>query len=245
MISRRLTSQMTRIPLAWSNAYALTDPSTFETTLIDTGLCTDLPRLLEGLAEIGVSPQKVKRVLLTHGHCDHAGNAAYFAAQGAEIVAHSRELPYLLKPRRTYAPTGLRRFSRPFSTFLFLAGERLYPVERMERVTPCTNRDMISTPLGDLEAIHSPGHTPGHLAFFHREKGILFSGDCVLNIIPVKLRPEPSLPLRVFSENWSEVKRSAQLLAALRPEQMLSGHGSPLTENTTEILRKWAGNLRL
>lgn len=245
MISRRLTSQITRIPLAWSNVYALTDPLTFETTLIDTGLQKDLPRLLEGLAEIGVSPQKVRRVLLTHGHCDHAGNAAYFAAKGAEIVAHSRELPYLLKPRRTYAPTGLRRFSRLLSTLLFFAGEKLYPVERMERVTPCENGDVIFTPLGDLEAIHSPGHTPGHLAFLHREKDILFSGDAILNIIPVKLTASPSLPLRVFTEDWSEAKLSAQSLVALRPEQMLSGHGSPLKENTTKILQKWARTLRM
>ncbi len=240
MISRPLTETIFQIPLAWSHVYALTDPGTRETTLVDTGLQKDRSRLLEALTEIGVPVEAVTRVLLTHGHCDHAGSAAFFADRGAEIVAHRRELPFLLVPRRTYAPSGLRRLIRPISSTLFLLGESRFPVPRLNRVMDCGEGQTFSTPAGTLEAIHTPGHTPGHTAYLDRTTGILFSGDAILNIVPVRLSTAPSLPMRVFTENWGEAKRSAKRLVSLSPRWLLSGHGVPLQRETTEVLRRWA-----
>src|SRR3954468_758049 len=65
--------------------------------LVDTGLPRiDLPRIHQRLEKLGVGPRDVRAILLTHGHLDHAGNAAQLHAwSGAPIYAHPAEQAHL------------------------------------------------------------------------------------------------------------------------------------------------------
>ena len=231
-----------RVSLAWSNVYVLTDGVT--AALVDTGLQKDRPRLLEALQKLGLEASQVRQVLLTHGHTDHAGNAAFFAKLGAEIIAHPREAPFIAPPFRPYAPAGLQRLRHPFTSLSFLVGERLFPVERHPVARLVQQNETVETPVGDLKVIETPGHSPGHISFLRESDGTLFSGDAILNIIPIRLKPELSLPMRIFSSDWEQAKTSARTLAETRPRQMFSGHGNPLTENAAERLLAWANRLR-
>ncbi len=120
-----------RISLAWSNCYLLKPDDCSDAWLIDTGLHGDRAELSRGLSELGVEPSQVKAVLLTHGHCDHAGSAAYFNSEfGATLYAHRDETIYLNNSRTPY---GSPKWSSPFTLFqaaVFRAGERRFPVER-------------------------------------------------------------------------------------------------------------------
>ena len=231
-----------QISLAWSNVWLLWDGR--EAALIDTGLQADRPALQQALQQIGVEEMQVRSVLLTHAHCDHAGNAAFFAARSATVKLHEAETPFLAAPRRTYIPRGAGLLSRPHTALAFAIGEARYPVERIAQgLHGLTDKDLVEVPGGPLRVIASPGHTPGHIAFLRERDGVLFSGDAVLNIIPIKRVVGLSLPIRFLSSHWEQSKSSAIRLAKLAPQLLLSGHGPPLRDQTAERMHDWAASL--
>jgi glyoxylase-like metal-dependent hydrolase (beta-lactamase superfamily II) len=83
--------------------------------------------------------------------------------------------------------------------------------------------------LGGLEVLAAPGHTPGQLVFYAREKRLLFSGDAFrtreeeikYNLIPA------------FTWNAEQVVETHKKLAALRPEIVCGGHG-PVVFNAAD-----------
>lgn len=216
--------------------------------LIDTGLRKDRDTLLEALAGLGIATEQVRVVLLTHGHCDHAGNAAYFQREfGSDIYAHTQEIPYLNPSKTRYGAAGAAALMRPLQSLAFRAAERMYPVERIAECTQLIAGDSLTAPGRDLEVIHCPGHSPGHIAFFQRDGGLLFSGDAVMHIVPhvvPRLRHVGlSLPLRLFSSDWDMAKKSARQLALLRPELLAAGHGPVLADDTAARLAAWADTI--
>lgn len=229
------------ISLAWSNAYLLVQNG--DAALIDTGLQADNAALRQALAQVGVAEERVRAIYLTHAHCDHAGSAAYFKRRGATVYAHQVEAKFLGTPRRTYAPLGWKRWTRLHTTLLFALGEIRYPVERCGVDVPLGDGETLDAPGGPLRVVACPGHTSGHVAYFRERDGLLFSGDAILNIVPIKRVSGLSLAIRALSDDWEQCKVSARHLAALRPAALLAGHGWPLKENTAARLEKWAKTL--
>jgi glyoxylase-like metal-dependent hydrolase (beta-lactamase superfamily II) len=240
----RIEDGIWQISLAWSNAWVLWEGGDGEATLIDTGLQEDRDALRAGLQQIGIDEAQVSVVLLTHAHCDHAGSAAYFAGHTAAVKLHENEAPFLGLPRRTYIPPSSALLLRPHTALAFAIGEARYPVERIAQgLVTLTSEETIEAPGGTLRVVPSPGHTPGHIAFFRERDGVLFSGDAAMNIIPIKRVVGLSLPIRFLSSDWEQGKASARRLADLAPRLLLSGHGPPLRENTNERMQAWAQTL--
>jgi hypothetical protein len=108
-------------------------------------------------------------VVLTHGHFDHAGSAGALAdAWGVRIYAHPLEIPYLTGQCQ-YPPFDLSRsgfftrIARFFPTSTVNLGKRVYPLEPKHAIPG----------LPDWEIIETPGHTPGHMAFFRCRDAVL------------------------------------------------------------------------
>lgn len=245
---QKISNSIARISLAWGNTYVLHDANDGKNaTLIDCGLQTDRPALLAGLRALGLEPTDIQTVLLTHAHCDHAGNAAYFAGLGANIVTHEREACFLQLPRRSYAYSGWNALRRPFTSLTFAIGEFTHPVERCKVGQTVTDGEFINAPGGSLQVVYSPGHAPGHISFYRASDGVLFSGDAILNIVPNLIpglrKTALSLPPRLLCDNWQQVQESARKLVTLSPHLLLSGHGLPLTNNTANALKTWAQRL--
>ncbi len=70
------------------------------TAVIDPGPTSSIPNLLGGLKGIGVRPQEVDYIILTHIHADHAGGvgAAVREMPNASVIAHSRAHQHLVDP---------------------------------------------------------------------------------------------------------------------------------------------------
>ena len=67
-----------------------------DAVLLDTGLVGEPWLIRRRLARLGLRPDKIKAILLTHGHIDHAGNLAWAKAfTGAPIYAHPAEQPHI------------------------------------------------------------------------------------------------------------------------------------------------------
>jgi glyoxylase-like metal-dependent hydrolase (beta-lactamase superfamily II) len=124
--------------------------------VIDPG--GDIDRILQAADELQVQLQKI---LLTHAHIDHAGGVADLADQkGLEILGPHPEDQFLIEQLPYQAELYQFPPARPFSPSRWL--------EQGEKVEVGSE---------ELEVLHCPGHTPGHLAFFHRATKTAFVGD--------------------------------------------------------------------
>ncbi|MEP6754654.1 MAG: MBL fold metallo-hydrolase [Chthonomonadales bacterium] len=205
-----------------------------DAVLIDTGIRWDRKSLMAGLEQELGHLKKLRLILQTHAHCDHAGNTAYLRENfGCKIAIHSLEAPFLTT-RKTYIPLGIGAISP--RGVCFAVGEVIFPVERCPVDEILTEGDLIATPIGPLRVILTPGHTIGHISFFNEENGWLFSGDAIINVIPWLRKTALCLPVPVFSVDMSIAKQSACKLADLRPTALLAQHGHPRLQNVADDL---------
>lgn len=101
-------------------------------------------------------------ILLTHGHIDHAGGTAALARLYPSAPV---EGPH---EADRYWIDGLAQQSRMFG---FPAVEAFSPDRWL------ADGDAVHFGNVLLEVLHCPGHTPGHVVFFHRESGLVQVGD--------------------------------------------------------------------
>ena len=97
-----------------------------------------------------------------------------------------------------------------------------------------TDGDVIDS-LGGLRVIATPGHAPGHVSYWQPERRILFTGDVMMHLFG-KLR----LPFGAYTVDMEENKRSIQKVARLEPLIACFGHGKPLTQNTSAVIKAFA-----
>ncbi len=101
---------------------------------------------------------KVRYLLLTHAHFDHAG--AYFALQetGALVALHEGDLEIARSNPMAY---GMLLFTPVRPDVTFKGGE------------------VVETRNSKLKVIHTPGHSPGSVCYYDEDRKWLFSGDTV------------------------------------------------------------------
>ena len=138
------------------NSTLLWDEATLKGAVVDPG--GDLDVILGEADRHGVTLEKI---LLTHGHIDHAGATAELARQ--------RSLP-IEGPHREEAfwidqlPAQSQRVGFPPS-------DAFTPDRWLE------HGDTVTVGNETLQVLHTPGHTPGHVAFFHAPSRVAIVGD--------------------------------------------------------------------
>jgi glyoxylase-like metal-dependent hydrolase (beta-lactamase superfamily II) len=211
------------IPTLIANAYLVGDRASW--VLIDACI-PGRERLIRRAAErrFGVG-SRPSAILLTHGHFDHAGSAAPLAdLWRAPIYAHPLEIPYVTgaaeyPPFDFSSPGFFTRIARFFPTRTVNLGTRVHALDPRRAIPG----------LPDWEMIETPGHTPGHVAFFRRRDAALLAGDAVTKSVC-----RPPVPATM---NWSDACRSVELLATLRPSLIAAGHGLPMHGAAGELAR--------
>lgn len=138
--------------------------------MLDAGLVGE-PFLIRRLVrKLGLKPDSIKAILLTHGHLDHTGNLAWLKSwTGAKVYAHSDEVQHVAG---TYPYTGRTKWCGRLEAL----GRWLF---RYEAATiDVFVYDGLDLPFwGGLRVIHLPGHTRGHCGFYSTKYNLLFSGD--------------------------------------------------------------------
>ncbi|MEX0750293.1 MAG: MBL fold metallo-hydrolase [Dehalococcoidia bacterium] len=193
-------------------------------TLVDTSSPNAADRILDALATLGRLPADLRTIVATHYHDDHTGNvAALVERSGAQLLAHVEDAPYIdgRKPWR-HLDIGPFDVSTPESRHYTLTVDRQV---RAGEVLPVA---------GGLEALHTPGHTPGSISLYSRERGVLFTGDAIGNWFGLQL------PMPMPSHDMEEAKRSVHKLAALDYEVALPGHGNPVLGRASQKIAHWA-----
>lgn len=155
-----------------SCAYLIRDQ---EPALVETGSARSLPKLLEGLEALGVSPAHLRHLVVTHVHLDHAGAAGHLMqlASQALLHCHQRAARHLIDPSR------LEQGARA------VYGDRLESLYGSLQPAPAARviaqPDQSEVSLGHRRLIFydSPGHAKHHTCIVDTHTRGLFSGDTV------------------------------------------------------------------
>jgi glyoxylase-like metal-dependent hydrolase (beta-lactamase superfamily II) len=211
-------------------------------TLIDSGPATRAARraLVEGLAAAGYRVEAVRRLLVTHGHHDHFGQAAWLAKGGVEVFAHPHEARNLRQERayailwRQLSLAGLPLLTRlALLAGLLALDTTARPVSRFAELV---EGETLQHSRGRIRVHHLPGHSPGHLGFELVDAGIMWTGDTLLEGITPNavVGPDPEDPTRPFrslaayNDSLGKLERSGVGL-------LLPGHGPCIRDLSAAI----------
>jgi glyoxylase-like metal-dependent hydrolase (beta-lactamase superfamily II) len=224
-----------------ANVYVFPDEPT---TLFDCGPNTPATEnaLFLGLAAMGVAPEQIARIAISHAHPDHYGMAPRLREMsGAAILVGELDLPKL-RDRSMLVATGrlLLQEGMPMEELVEMGererklGSQILP--GVDEASGLRGGDLLRFDGFELEVLHLPGHTAGHICLYHRESGILFSGDTLLlDISPNPLiEPDPMDPTE-RRRSLVEYLESLDRLSELRLSTVFPGHGPPIEDPVAVI----------
>src|SRR5512132_3531445 len=230
-----------------SNVYLVGSESTW--TLVDAGWASSA-EVIRTAAEAVFGPgAHPAGLVLTHIHPDHSGAAGVLARSWqVPVYVHADELPMA-------AGRYLPQYAMPLDRWLVAPLMHLLPTRTRARIEAANSITDVVHPLDsqggvpglpDWEWVPTPGHTPGHVAYLRRRDGVLLAGDTALTVDLNSLggvlfgRQRVAGPPRYTTWNWPAAKRSIRVLADLKPQVLLPGHGRPLTVGTAAALHTLA-----
>lgn len=205
-----------------ANSYLIFAETGPRAVLVDPGSVAGAGDLIRTLVAYGLRPNDLVAILLTHTHPDHAGAAAQlWEWSGAPVYVHPAELG------------RLRQGSGP--PLRWLGRLRIPPVLDAKPLA-----DGASVPgFESLVAVHTPGHSPGHLCFFLPEQRIVFLGDLLLRVDGRLARP-----VGLFGRQGELHLASLKRLLRLGAEAACFGHGEPILRGFSVQLATFLEGLR-
>ena len=190
-------------------------PSSDGLIVVDCGPGSTLPTLRLAISSLGYEVAKIRHILLTHIHLDHAGGAGQLALEtGATVYVHQRGAAHLLNPARLMqSATQIygAMMDALWGAFLPVPDAQLQPLEGGEtlRLGGC-----------EISVAYTPGHAVHHLTY--AIDGHVFCGDVGgvrLQGSPYLIAPTP--PPDIDLEMWRE---SLNKLKSLEPHTLYPTH---------------------
>jgi glyoxylase-like metal-dependent hydrolase (beta-lactamase superfamily II) len=217
------------------NVYAITGEHGVD--LVDAGIALDLAqeKLSDALGGLGYGLGDIRNFFITHIHHDHYTLALQLRTTlSGKISLGEQERANLAALKRV----GEGKAEPGFIDVLYGMGaaeladvirDVMAPVladsrARTEWGDPDTwleNGTVIELPSRSLRAIHTPGHTSGHLVFHDEAGALLFAGDHVLPHITPSIGFEPAITRQPLTQYLG----SLRLLLTLPDALLLPAHG--------------------
>ncbi|MGI5156706.1 MBL fold metallo-hydrolase [Microbispora sp. CA-102843] len=208
--------------------------------LVETGTSTSAPVVRDALSSLGVGPDDLATVVVTHIHLDHAGGVGDIANYypSAEIVVHEKGARHLADPSRLMASAKMVWGDKLDVLFGTLA-----PTDAA-RIRALGDTGTIDLGNGRTLASHySPGHAKHHVGLLDSLTGDLYVGDAAGVYLPETGDLRPATPPPDF--DLDVALGSIALFTALKPQRLLFSHYGPVgdvpstLERSAEELRIW------
>jgi glyoxylase-like metal-dependent hydrolase (beta-lactamase superfamily II) len=181
-----------------ANAYLVRGSS--RNILIDVGLSSNFPHMVECLRHLDCPPEKIDMVVLSHEHLDHIGAAFHF--HGRTYIAAHRLAANKIMLRDDFSM--LRKMFNepnvPINVDIWLEEGNVIDLGNFR-----------------LDVMHTPGHTSACITLFDQEKGLLFAADTLM--------PGGVMGGVFGSGSISDYIQSLERLKGLNSKILLSGHG--------------------
>jgi len=181
-----------------ANAYLVRGSS--RTIMIDVGLSSNYPHLLQCLHHVDCPPDKIDIVVLSHEHLDHIGAAWHFG--GRTITAAHRLAANKIMLRDDFSM--LRKMfnepNAPINVDIWLEEGNLIDLGNFR-----------------LNVMYTPGHTSACITLFDQDKGLLFAADTLM--------PGGVMGGVFGSGSIADYIQSLERLKGLNSKILLSGHG--------------------
>jgi len=187
-------------------------------SLIDCGYAGSTARIDRAMRGHGRRVGDLARVVITHGHPDHAGSARELAALGIPVLIHPADAANLSVTWRDVVERPTR--GRVFSAM----------TPEPPEVVPIEDGQVLPM-LGGLRVVHTPGHTPGSVCLYGARDRVLFVGDTLQRRFG-----RVSFASSLYSDDHAAAKRSVKRLAALDVETIVFSHFAPLEGGAAEVL---------
>jgi glyoxylase-like metal-dependent hydrolase (beta-lactamase superfamily II) len=213
--------------------YVIGLPGSDDFTLVDCGLMDMGTYKLNEVDKLGVSPQSVKRIIMTHSHLDHIGCLPEIreALPHAEIWMHSEEARYLERDDETVV-YGNRMFeSMVRAQYTITKGRFVVPIKKK-----LEGGEALS--LGGLEfkVVHIPGHSAGSIGLFSEDHKLLMSGDTIYADYAIGRYD-------LVSADPGQLKSSLELIAGMGIDKLLPCHNRIVNSGAEpmikETVRQW------
>ncbi len=179
--------------------------------LIDAGMGADR---LAAAKSLGID-----LLILTHCHIDHRLTRSRIV--DVPVWCHEKEAIFLADREHFFSSAGLQRSGLDLTRH-FDFGENMFGLDIDHTLVDGERIDLGGM---TLETIHTPGHTPGHLAFFVPEAGFLFTGDVDLS----SFGP-------FYGHDFADIDdflKSIRRLKKIGAGAAASGHAGPFQGNLT------------
>jgi glyoxylase-like metal-dependent hydrolase (beta-lactamase superfamily II) len=191
--------------------------------LVETGAQTSAGTVVEALAALGMAPDDLAWLVLTHIHLDHCGAVGELAAAfpKATVVVHRRGARHLSEPERLVsASAAVYGEQMPlYGGLTAVPQDRVMAVEDGVRISLGGSRELVM-----LEAL---GHARHHMAVLDEATGTLMAGDALgvqfAGAGLYQALPPPDIDI---DRSLATLTR----LAGLAPETLLLGHYGPASD---------------
>lgn len=185
-----------------------------EDVLIDAGRTWDRRRIFAEL-----EGREISTLALTHVHPDHQGAAkAVCEARGVPLACHADDVD-AMEGRR---PVQEAAQSNPINRIVAKIWQG--PPHEVGRVLQDGDE------VAGFRAVHTPGHSRGHVVFFRESDRVAICGDVIRNMSYATALPGIKEPPDFFTYDPEENRRSIRRLAELNPSLILPGHGPAVTD---------------
>ncbi len=213
----------------------------FPPTMFDAGSGegTSFDDIIKGIEQVckkwkeKIKPQQIEHIILSHAHIDHFGGTHLFKELGnPKIYAHPYDAPIVESYREKTTSSKKDQMIEPvLKAFGYLP----------ERTSPVHVDDVLEDgdKLNDLEILHFPGHSAGHIGM--RVGEFLLTGDLILSQTLTQNWPATFFPYCGFARTVESMKKLYRLTEKKDPPKiLLPGHEDPIFEiqNRIQMVQK-------
>jgi glyoxylase-like metal-dependent hydrolase (beta-lactamase superfamily II) len=209
-------------------------------TLVDAGFPAHYSVFRKGIESMGRGLKDVEAIILTHSHADHTGFAEHLRKETrVPIFVHREDLAAIGKVLQLPWWGLLSNAWRPYIATMLLTAtiNGVFSMPHITEARTLTDGDVLDVP-GRPHVLHVPGHTPGEVAFYLPDRGVLLSGDTLVtrNLMTGKLSgPQVTHPL--LNDDYKAARHSLDRFREIGKVKMLPGHGNPWTGTMAEAVQ--------